>query len=372
MSDSNEKEPMEDEMEPTEDQVEATEDEPKIEESMANKPSGSCGALLATARNSKDLSVKDVAARLCLSVSRIEALETDDYASLPEETFTRGYIKSYAQLVDLDADLVLSYFPTSGSTTRKSPKMVIEPAEPLPKEGAGWPKIFVILISIAMIAYIVRFLQKDSAVQVDPTAAQNIQSESSQTSEDNSRTVNVLPLTEQATPSLANLGAEAASVADSNVTDNSQVVSTDVSVDVSTDAPSNTTASSSRTYDSNLSSPAGIFTSPSNSLENNSFEFGESDLTVDCSSAVWLDIRDKSGDKLFYRTCKGGEVISFNIGLPAAVFVGSIDGIELMLDNRAVDLTSYSNGLNYARFTLNAWSDNGVRPSSSAPSSQVQ
>jgi cytoskeleton protein RodZ len=363
MSDMNEMEPMEDEME-------SMKEEPKV-----IKARGSCGALLATARNTKNLSVQDVAARLCLSVSRIEALETDDYASLPEETFTRGYIKSYAQLVYLDTDLVLSFFPTSESATGKSPKMVIEPAGPLPADRTGWPKVFIILISIAMIVYIVWFLQQEPTIQVDPTAVlnietnipTNIQTETIQsTLEDSSSTAEVITLTQRVTPGTVYQDAETASDLD-----NGQLVSTVVPAEGSLDVPADKVAGSSLTYDRNLTSLAGIFTLPSNSLEDNSFEFGASNLRVDCSSAVWLDIRDSSGDKLFYRTCKGGEVITFNIGLPAAVFVGSIDGIELELDDKAVDLLSYSNGLSYARFTLNSWSDNGLQsPVSSSP--QVQ
>ena len=122
-------------------------------------------------------------------------------------------------------------------------------------------------------------------------------------------------------------------------------------------------AGTSLSSDREVTSPASIFTSPTKSSKDGVFKFGMNNLKVNCTSAVWLDISDISGEKLFYRTCTGAEVIEFGIYLPAAVFVGNIDGAELELDSKAVDLSSYANSLSFARFTLNSWPGNGVRSS---------
>lgn len=138
---------------------------PRLLEPEEVKPSGSSGALLATARNSKGLSVKEVAGRLCLSVARIEALETNNYSLLPEATFTRGYIKSYAQLVDLDPELVLSFYPNSDESTEIPQKMVVAAAAPMARNGVRWLELFAVLMVIVMIAFIAWNMWQDPPPQ---------------------------------------------------------------------------------------------------------------------------------------------------------------------------------------------------------------
>ncbi|MDX5334423.1 MAG: DUF4115 domain-containing protein [Gammaproteobacteria bacterium] len=62
------------------------------------------GHVLRTARETKGLSQAEVATDLHLPRRVIEALERDDYAALPETTtYLRGYIRSYAKHLGLDA-----------------------------------------------------------------------------------------------------------------------------------------------------------------------------------------------------------------------------------------------------------------------------
>jgi cytoskeleton protein RodZ len=69
--------------------------------------SRSSGRILAQARQKQDLSVADVARALRLGVKQIEALESDDFDRLPGRTFVRGFIRNYARLLQLDPDQLL-------------------------------------------------------------------------------------------------------------------------------------------------------------------------------------------------------------------------------------------------------------------------
>lgn len=66
------------------------------------------GRLLADTREALGLSVADVAAQLRLSSRQIEALEADDYERLPGKTFTRGFARNYARLLQLDPEPLLA------------------------------------------------------------------------------------------------------------------------------------------------------------------------------------------------------------------------------------------------------------------------
>jgi cytoskeleton protein RodZ len=60
------------------------------------------GAQLRAARVAGGLSTADVAAKLKLALRQVEAIEAEDWQALPEATFTRGFVRSYARLVGVD------------------------------------------------------------------------------------------------------------------------------------------------------------------------------------------------------------------------------------------------------------------------------
>lgn len=62
------------------------------------------GGLLAAERERQGLSRADVAQRVHMSVSQIEALETGDYGRLPRGTFLRGFVRNYAKALGMDPE----------------------------------------------------------------------------------------------------------------------------------------------------------------------------------------------------------------------------------------------------------------------------
>jgi cytoskeleton protein RodZ len=80
------------------------------------------GELLKNERNRKNLSVQDVAFSLKLSSKIVNAIEAGQTDKLPAKTFIRGFVKSYAQLLKLDVDLVMRQFQEEMGTTHPFPK----------------------------------------------------------------------------------------------------------------------------------------------------------------------------------------------------------------------------------------------------------
>lgn len=81
-------------------------------------PSFSVGSTLREARERMGLSVSDVVNRLKFAPRQIKALEEDDFAQLPEAAFLRGFVRSYARLLQLDDEPLLAALPDTG--TRQS------------------------------------------------------------------------------------------------------------------------------------------------------------------------------------------------------------------------------------------------------------
>lgn len=66
------------------------------------------GARLAQKRQSAGLSVTDVAASLRLHPNQVRAMEQEDLARLPAPAYVRGFIRSYARVLNIDPAPLLS------------------------------------------------------------------------------------------------------------------------------------------------------------------------------------------------------------------------------------------------------------------------
>lgn len=68
------------------------------------------GEILKEAREKLGLSQKDIAAQLNLKLEILDAVERNDNEILPASTYVRGYIRSYARIVKLDGDALISLY----------------------------------------------------------------------------------------------------------------------------------------------------------------------------------------------------------------------------------------------------------------------
>ncbi|MFN3397914.1 MAG: helix-turn-helix domain-containing protein, partial [Sulfurimicrobium sp.] len=68
------------------------------------------GARLKKAREARGFDVAKVSAELRLSQRIVAAIEADLYRELPEPAFVRGYMRRYAQLVQLSPDDIAARF----------------------------------------------------------------------------------------------------------------------------------------------------------------------------------------------------------------------------------------------------------------------
>ncbi len=95
--------------------------------SNAAKPTA-IGKILREKRESLGFSIADVANQIKFAPRQIESLEADDFQHLPESAFLRGFVRSYAKILQLDADTLLSTLP-----------QIKAPTELLVPESVGVP-----------------------------------------------------------------------------------------------------------------------------------------------------------------------------------------------------------------------------------------
>lgn len=141
----------------------------QAEPAAGGTPSGSAtlGGSLRTLRESRGWSVGDVCARLKFAPRQIEALEADDWGSLPQGPSLRGMVRNYARLLEADPDAFVAALPAHLQATPAPMAKVgnlkgvaeLPPGSTLPGtagssrgSGLGWLAIIIILLALVGLA----------------------------------------------------------------------------------------------------------------------------------------------------------------------------------------------------------------------------
>jgi cytoskeleton protein RodZ len=75
---------------------------------MSEQIQASVGQILHDARDEQGLTLENAAIRLRLMQRQIEAMEADDFASLGQPVFARGFVRNYARLLGVDPEALLA------------------------------------------------------------------------------------------------------------------------------------------------------------------------------------------------------------------------------------------------------------------------
>jgi cytoskeleton protein RodZ len=140
----------------------------------------SVGTVLRETRARLGLTVAEVSHHIKFAPRQIEALEADDFEHVPEATFLRGFVRSYARLLQLDPLPLLDALP-------HAPEQVLQQVEKAQAE-APYPNIYterkqniiwlaaalVVAIALALTAWMLGDKQKDQAIpKIAASDAQN-------------------------------------------------------------------------------------------------------------------------------------------------------------------------------------------------------
>jgi cytoskeleton protein RodZ len=79
------------------------------------------GAKLRRERVGKGLAIDDISRDTRIAPRFLEAIETDDYSSLPGLIFTRNFVRQYALILKLDPDPLLAELPKPDESTAPLP-----------------------------------------------------------------------------------------------------------------------------------------------------------------------------------------------------------------------------------------------------------
>ncbi|WP_268247520.1 RodZ domain-containing protein [Cellvibrio zantedeschiae] len=276
--------------------------------------------MLLQGRLQAGLTQEQVAKELYMTVYKVKALETDDYKRLNSDTFARGYIRAYANLVKVDVVAVLAAYDRLLDELRPQPVVQKQVAATENTHRGAWQFLAVIgaffiglwLISVwffdnhSEAQYVIA---TDSLSSVAPTKKSAAVSSLIATSA-SSASSSVAVSSEAKTA--AGIVAESAS----SVKSTTQLVTQASSVAQSTSSASAVQSSSSAS-------------SKKTSLDELSFSFrGES----------WLEVSDSRGDVLATELEPTGSKIRLIGMAPFDVKLGNAPVVDIQLNGKKIDV----------------------------------
>ncbi|MDY7040021.1 MAG: DUF4115 domain-containing protein [Chloroflexota bacterium] len=115
---------------------------------------GELGQWLRETRESKRLSLEQVEEAIRIRLKFLQALEEGSYATLPTPVHVRGFLRNYAQYLDLDVEEVLALYEDETSQEEKPPEPgLFNPAD-IALSTTTWlrlDRVFAVLIILAIV-----------------------------------------------------------------------------------------------------------------------------------------------------------------------------------------------------------------------------
>jgi transcriptional regulator with XRE-family HTH domain len=117
----------------------------------------SLGEQLRAQRERKNITLEQAAADTRIREKFLKALEDGDYQSLPGAVYTRGFLRNYADYLDLETDeLVVLYQQERGAPAEPAAKRSFKPYRPVVHRSLIFRPV--ILVPVIVIAFVGLFL----------------------------------------------------------------------------------------------------------------------------------------------------------------------------------------------------------------------
>ncbi|SFA70810.1 cytoskeleton protein RodZ [Collimonas sp. OK607] len=292
----------------------------------------SLGAQLASKREQLGWSVPDVASHLKLAPRQIDAIEADNYAALPTMVMTRGFIRSYAKLLGLDAAALLATIsPAVAAQPAASPihSQLSTPFSESPFHLMGRSKFaYKWLVVLAVLLLLLAVAIRMDVVPGLQNAIQSLSEKSAASATDGEDSKASLPAaTElQAADAAANAALTAVPASSANA---------GAVPEAGVNAVPATTATNTAT----------------NAAAANQATASGGELVLNFRQDSWVEIKRADNTVLISRLVKAGSTESVDMSQPVNVIIGNLAGVDASLRGAPLDLKAGSK-TNVARVTL--------------------
>ena len=303
------------------------------------------GTMIRTARERARLTMEDLATQMKLARSTLDALERDNFDSLLEPVYVRGYYRKCAKLLGIsEKELIEAYqalvapkAPSAPSKLRLASGSELGSGSKLPLWMSAGAAVFALIVGSLAWNFFKAPQQPPpmlpAPAETAPAAPAATEAAPAATTTDSAGAVSEAP------PPAA---AEAPAPAPVKPAAAAATPPPRVELPVAKPAPAPIVTSS-----------AGVATSNAKPDTATPPVAGEEKaITLEFAITSWARISDGNGKTLLNSLMHAGDKRSFRAPTPFAVFLGNAPGVTAQYDGKPVDLAKYTGDNLTARFTL--------------------
>jgi cytoskeleton protein RodZ len=310
------------------------------------------GAILKEAREIRGLSEQQVADKLNFRLRLVQNIEVDIFDRSLPEAFNRGYLKSYAKLVNIPETVVLNSYDQLAEVQNQCAGMQsFSKGTEKQAEHKLLMWITYLILAIFLTATVVWWLQTPSE-QPEPIEAENVNlvAKASATNETN----NNIPTTTSAITNESNL--DDSGVTENNAVSEGETFDVNDELNTSTENATNTETVNIETeqLDNGVSSAIPSETVESSNDESITEESETSliaNVVFTFSGDCWVNIYDATGERVAWGVKKSGYVMKISGQAPFSITLGKPELVAIDYNDLAVDMTGFNAG-NIAKFSL--------------------
>ena len=283
--------------------------------------SNELGDLLTRAREKLSFSQKDIASKLNLKVEFIAALDANDFDKLPAPTYVRGYIRSYASAVNLNADSLINLYEGSA----EAPPEILPDVKPVVQASSRDKpvKAMTYLVTLTLVIMIIAWWQGQHMVGTGFFTVNSKTSEGGKYPGGFTYTYDVVnhPDTFEASE------IDGLELDDSDLK-NMKIVDLAKTSESKTDVVSSTEDSLNQNAQTNLGT-----------------------LKMELTAESWIEVYDVLEERLYRDLAKRGEIIIITGAAPLSVKLGNARAVSVNFRGNAFDTSKYTKA-GVARFIL--------------------
>ncbi len=291
------------------------------------------GQRLRVAREKKGLSRAEIAQRLKLPLRLVERIESDDYAGMDEGVYLRGYLSSYARIVEIPTIAAES---VAAQHTRSAPLVATGKVSRSRYLFDRYSVSATYVVLTALIVVPAVWLATHGGLE------QNL---ARTTPLDSPGTSIAVPPAEMATQG-DNSGAGVTSPSDASAA--SDAASTAAATEPPKPQEQMPVVASMAPFGTSNATPSAP---PPEVQAVKPEATGTHLLTIKLTGASWVEILAADGSKLEYGILQAGSEKSYSSDGPLSVRLGNADGAEVVVDGKAIDLAPFRHS-NVARLSL--------------------
>ena len=291
------------------------------------------GRLIRRAREQARLSIEDLGAQIKLARGTLDALERDDFATLSEPVYVRGYHRKLSKVLPVsETELLAAYEKLVAPRVPPPPsKLILAGEQDLGGSRPVGLKLGVGIVLIGVLLGLLAFWGSrrseetaSGSVVVVPPPAPAVETPGE-----------LVPVPTTTAPAATSASPEAA-----------------VSVDPSQPPPAAPAASLTLAPSLAQSPVPGLGSTVPSAPAAARPAGGRGEVQLQFNATSWTRIEDATGKSLLSGVIQAGDRQTITGEAPFAIFLGNAPGVSIQFNGQPVDMSQHTKGNNTARFTL--------------------